>query len=933
MKIIKPLHVGVLHKSFSFKKTDVFAVSIPIAFSLVDGEIQLEQKLWSTISEELDGGIFDVGMPKHHPEVLASGSFYSPKGLPVKAGSVRVQLGNVDKELLVFPERQWRKVLSTGFGIKSNDTFSELPINYENAFGGEGYKLNPEGKGYGVVETKLGYVQFLPNIEYKDRLVTSPSRQPEPAGFSRLDMMWEPRLAKAGTYDEKYLAEQMPGLPDDIDWSYFNEAPKDQWLEGYPKGGENFTIENMHPEKSSLSGQLPEIYGRAFVNQVEIDGKGKKSVTFKEIPTKLDTVWFFPKAEMGVVIYRGTMKSYSDDASDISDLLLACENRADPARSLAHYEDQMIKRSDPDESFKYLLNTAPLIAEGMKCGFKQVQEDYDFPLELLGNKNATQAATNQIDEANNLAEKSKQEVIDKLKEAGVDPGPFLEKMKLPNKSPEEEKLETLVEKMAPGMLTDPDNLDFTKLDLKVLDEIKALTESIATETIEQAKNEIKAKISELKARLDSFLFVDTIKELEDKLAEIELPPVWPRSNMAGQAQDLRDQIARAKMEVQVLREQGVSEDDLPKIDVDLESVEARLNNAESSLKDGYLMGAHMMEKGRSPHPGLESELKQKLLNAYTAGESLANLDFACIDLSGEDLRGIDLSGCYLEGVDFSGCNLSNANLSKSIMATANLSDVVLHNANLQGANIGATILKNTDFTGSNLDKVVIGNGLLERTNFSRCIMNEINFLDTTFEKAVFDHASMRKCNFVELDLTECSFVGSDMAESNFIKTVLEKADFTQAILDSINFVEAKADEVIFRQAQMNNSRFVGGCELNKADFTDAVVDKSCLRENQLNYANFSGSQLNEADLSGSCLHFANFSGATAIRAQFMKSDLTSANMSLFNLMEGSLYKAHLVSVDFSGSNMYCVNFLDATLGDNLYKNTNLDQTILQDWRP
>jgi uncharacterized protein YjbI with pentapeptide repeats len=50
-------------------------------------------------------------------------------------------------------------------------------------------------------------------------------------------------------------------------------------------------------------------------------------------------------------------------------------------------------------------------------------------------------------------------------------------------------------------------------------------------------------------------------------------------------------------------------------------------------------------------------------------------------------------------------------------------------------------------------------------------------------------------------------------------------------------------------------------------------------------------------------------------------------------MEGSLYKAYLVGVNFSKANLYSVNFMDSTLGENQYKGTNLDQTVLKDWQP
>jgi uncharacterized protein YjbI with pentapeptide repeats len=944
MQIIKPLHLGVLHKSFTYLKKDIFCVSIPIAFSLVNGEILLEQKLWSTIAEEMDGEIFDVGMPKQNAEVLVNGNFYAPKRKPVQVGSVHLKVGcedkkSIDKKLLVFPDRRWINLLDAGIGIRSDVEIIDMPIVYENAFGGDGYKYNPKGKGYKPLDAEQGNIHFLPNIEYQDKLITSPDSKPCPAGFSRIDMIWQPRLGKAGTYDEKYLAEQMPGFPNDIDWSYFNDAAEDQWLNGYFQGDEKFSISNMNTQHARLSGTLPAIYGRAFVNQTIpiLDEQGNNTaettVEFKEIKTKLDTLWLFPNEAMGVMIYRGTIEGHSDDGSDIKDLLLACENRNDKPRSLAHYQNQLTKRIDPEHGYKYALFSSPLIAEGMICGFKQIQEDYDFPLEMLAQANMNEFSDAKKAEAMSQVGDAKQQIIDQCKAAGIDPKPYIDKIDNLEKAPEQIKIEELLEKMAPGMLTDPENIEIFNIDLSVMDEIKAFMDELKEKKIAEAKAQINAEVEKLKALPDAHLFADAITQMETKVKEIELPPMWPRADIPEKISQIKQQVSEAKKQIDELRQQGVSEEQLPSLDVDIEDVETKLKAAEVSLKNTYLMGAHMLGEARSPHPEKEQILRDEFLTKFKNGTSLVDGDFACIDLSEQNLAGIDLSGCYLEGVNLSDCDLSNAKLEKAILAGANLTNAKLVNANFQGANIGAANLTDADFTDVNLAKSQLGGANFTRTKLIRCLMAEINFLDTEFNRTCFDGANMKQCNFVNPVFRNCSFVGADLTQVNFVKGEFVKANFSKAILDGANFVEAKANGTSFSQAQMINSRFVGGCDLNNTDFSGALVDKSCLRENQLNHANFSGTQLNETDLSGSSLHHANFSGAIGIRAQFMKSDLKNAKLTSLNLMEGSLYKAFLVGADFSGSNMYCVNFMDATLGENRYKDTNLDQTILQDWRP
>lgn len=944
MNIIKPLQLSVLHKSFTYLDKDIFAVSIPIAFSLIDGEILLEQKLWSTIGDELDGDVFDVGMPKAIGEVLVCGNFIAPNNQTVNAGSVHLKVtsidekGNihtpVDKELAVFGDRHWYKLLGAGITPSSPENFTKMPITYQNAYGGEGYEFNPEGKGYKAIETDTGEVQLLPNIEYKNNLITSSSRLVPPASLGRVDIMWQPRIDKAGTFDQDYLDNQMPGLANDINWEYFNDASEDQWLNGPFKGTERYSISNMHAEHQIFEGQIPQIYGRAFVNQTSINIETNELETqFKEISTKLDTLWLFPNAAMGVMIYRGTMEAKSDDGSDISALLLACENLNDKPRSLEHYQNQITKRLDPDHGYKYALFSSPLIATDMTCGFKQIQDEYDFPLQMLSKENMDSVVDKKNTETIKQIEDAKLHIIEQCKAVAIDPMPYLDKIDNPVKTIEQSTIEALMEKMAPGIVTSPNDIDIFNIDLSVMDEIKAYSDKIAEEKVDQAKSQIKLEVEKLKTDKDAHLFANAIADMEYKISELDLPPVWPRPNIKSQLADVKKQIFDSNEQISNLRQQGVPEDKLPQITIDIESVEKQLVEAEVKLKDAYILGAHLIGASRSPHPGKEDELKQEFINKLQSGEPLINGDYACIDLSGQNLQGINLSGCYLEGVNFTGCDISNANLSGAILAGANLTDAKLHNTNCKNANIGATNLTRTDFFECNFEKAQLGNSTFIQTKIVACFIDEMNFIDSCFTDIYFDKTSMKQCNFINPVFNDCHFVGADLTQANFVKPIFTNAKFNNSILDAANFVEASVNGADFSNAQMVNSRFVGGCELNDGKFVGANISKSCLRENKINNTDFSNALLDEADFSGSDLESSLFVNAKAIRTQFMKSNLKGANLINFNLMEGSLYKAYVVGVCFDKANLYCVNFIDATLGANKYKGANLDQTILKDWRP
>ena len=205
----------------------------------------------------------------------------------------------IDKTLAVIGNRYWRTLLAP----TAPEPFTELPISYEYGFGGKDYKPNPTGKGMDKVDVFGESRLPMPNIEDPYKLVTSTDHRPAPAGLGPLDMMWQQRAARAGTYDEKWQRESFPGYPQDLDWTHFNAAPEDQWINEYWQGNENFQLSNMHPSKAQLGGKLPAFRSRCFIEK-RLD----KGFIFTEVDMRAETVCLFPTVETGVLIYRGVIE-------------------------------------------------------------------------------------------------------------------------------------------------------------------------------------------------------------------------------------------------------------------------------------------------------------------------------------------------------------------------------------------------------------------------------------------------------------------------------------------------------------------------------------------------------------------------------------------------------------------------------------------------
>jgi hypothetical protein len=79
-----------------------------------------------------------------------------------------------------------------------------------------------------------------------DTLQGQPSPALRPAGFGVVGKAWSPRRALAGTYDEQWLAERHPGLPDDFQFSYWNGAPEEMQTP-HLKGDEAILLTNLLP--------------------------------------------------------------------------------------------------------------------------------------------------------------------------------------------------------------------------------------------------------------------------------------------------------------------------------------------------------------------------------------------------------------------------------------------------------------------------------------------------------------------------------------------------------------------------------------------------------------------------------------------------------------------------------------------------------------
>ena len=335
--IVKPSRLGVLRRVSSDATGHRLWITALGAFDLrSSGDFLTEAQLWQTAAPALGTTVLDAGMPKPHAEVLMTGDACAPAGRTVRSLPVRLELGPIAKALVVFGRRWWCYG-PDGPVMTEPQPFERVPLGWNNAYGGPGFHENPLGKGAGAKGAiRLGKRVELPMVEVSDALITDIEHRPSAGGFGPRAEDAPSRLKHAGEYDDAWLRDDFPGPGRGFDWRYWNVACPDQQTESAFRGDEPFRITSMHPEHTDLRGCLPGFRVRVFASR-----RG----AIEELAIRSDTVWLFPNALMGIVLFRGGVAVADKEASDIPHVMLAYERLRDAKRTPAHYRTAFEERT------------------------------------------------------------------------------------------------------------------------------------------------------------------------------------------------------------------------------------------------------------------------------------------------------------------------------------------------------------------------------------------------------------------------------------------------------------------------------------------------------------------------------------------------------------------------------------------------------------
>lgn len=191
-------------------------------------------------------------------DVLMNATAYAPDGRPTTRVTVGARIGSWSKSFDVVGDRVWEAGLG-GIGASGTTPFVQMPITYDRAFGGTdnrsedpadhaAYLLNPVGRGFHK-RLKSEWVDGspLPNTEESGHPVSWVDGNYRPMSFGAIGRHWLPRYKYAGTYDQHWIDNVFPFLPNDFDEQYHQSAPLDQQL-SKPVGEQPVTLLNLTPD-------------------------------------------------------------------------------------------------------------------------------------------------------------------------------------------------------------------------------------------------------------------------------------------------------------------------------------------------------------------------------------------------------------------------------------------------------------------------------------------------------------------------------------------------------------------------------------------------------------------------------------------------------------------------------------------------------------
>ena len=833
-----------------------------------------EQLFWKSLVAALPSkAVPDLGFFKPRAEWLAFGDVY-PAQIGATSALANVSLIRegqllIGKSLCVTGARTWLKRAGVAWPSDPQSINGPVKLDWSKSFGGHGHGLNPSGCGL-YVETWVG--QPLPQIEYPNQLVASPSDRPTAAGYGPVPLDAPDRFKPFGTYDARWKKEDFPALAGDTSPEQLMVASTDQRLDGWFKPGDVFRVEGMCPNGQSRQWVLPDWQPRCFIRRTP------QGPALIPLVMHADTVMLLPQAGLLGLMWRGSFPITESDAHDVNLLFAALEDCSNP-RPLSHYEDQLAIRSGTSQDAALAcLDESPLLPEGQRASIlptipKAAKAKMSQALQSA--VDAREKAESSVTSAGGVAAAKPDATVDEATQIAADMVAVLSA-----DNPDQVKLAGLVKRAR-------------ALGLKGREEsIKKIEAMVAKQGVD------------LKPMVD--------QKMKDMLAG---PPI------------------RRAPALQLAIEQSVKQGaiNMPEAAKMREGLTAALIAA----TERYRRSAHWMDQPSAlADPKEMGRHIADYLRANPARPIPAGSDWVGVDLSGQHLDGANLKDAFLDGASFSGASLVGANLSGATMARADLRDADLRDANLTGANLGradltgarldrailtraildqalldGACLKNANLTEATLISVKLGSVDLTGANMNGCKMLGIKVgseidpakllsgkppkLEAILSPIDCSALKANSVSFHKAALLGCTGVGAQFLKADFLNATLAHCDLKASNFSEANF---KSTNVVL------NSSFAG------SNFQNAQIKASFFRQVDLHACDMRGADLRKSYFGLANMSQVDATGVRASSARFERTDLSEATFASAQLTGALLMGAKLNGASFDAANLTHADF-------------------------
>lgn len=265
-------------------------------FNLIEGGAMepADDQLPLQMSDEFEGDSFSSSMIaqtalvpfKPSGDVTFVGSTFAPREKALKSWICAIGVGPVSKRLRVTGPRDWVPLIVrhkkgllqkeiveeiAGWKLTDPEPVTEVPIDWTLAACDLAQNLapnpetapnaqNPLGIGWISGQPRSKEARFAaPQIENPDEPLKTPDQKLAPEGFGYISPWWKTRLQFAGTYDDDWLKNRHPLLPQDFDFRFWQSAHPDLISKTWFRGDESYHLENLVYGCPDVRGTLPKI--------------------------------------------------------------------------------------------------------------------------------------------------------------------------------------------------------------------------------------------------------------------------------------------------------------------------------------------------------------------------------------------------------------------------------------------------------------------------------------------------------------------------------------------------------------------------------------------------------------------------------------------------------------------------------------------------